>query len=338
MWNKKEIISFVKEWKKSFIGLGIFLLLIIFIIGNLIFSFMGGGSYSLNNIKGDSFNGRMAMTESISSPQSMKMMRGDMDIMPISDDGVTEYDDEVERKIIKNGNLSLVVKSIEVAKNEIQKITKKFDGFVQSSNFRENENYEYYNGERRSKNSTKSGYFELKIPSKNFELAFNEYKKTALKINNESVSGRDVTEEFLDLESQIKNKQAEVDQYRNILKRAEKVEDILKVTKYLNSAQLELDRKQGRLNYLSNQVELSSIRIDIVSEKDVEVFGIVWSPLTELKQGFSNMLGDLRDFADMLIAFFFKLPWLILNFALWILGFYAFYRIFKIGKKKFLEK
>lgn len=337
MINKEKIISFIKEWKKSFIALGIFLMIVVLLIGSLLILIntnSNGFSGGINGSSGFSNGSDFAMMDSVSSSPQRKMMVSN-DIEPIHNDSVAEYDKEVERKIIKNGNLSLVVKSIEIAKDEIQKITKKYNGFIQSSNFRENEDYGYYNGERKIKNSTRSGYFDLEIPSKDFEKAFGEYKKVALKINNESVSGRDITEEYVDLESQIKNKQAEVNQYRDILKKAEKIEDILKVTQYLNSAQSQLDSKQGRLNYLSNQVDLSSIRIDIISEKDVEVFGIVWSPLTELKQGFSSMLADLRDFADMLIILVFKLPVLILNLTLWIFGLYVLYRIFKVGKRKF---
>ena len=225
----------------------------------------------------NSMDSGFAMKSVFSSYDRVENLDYDMaeSMMPMMDDGEAIYDEDVERKIVKNGNLSLVVKNIDLAKTEIKNITQEFDGFIQSSNFSENDNYEYHNGERRIKNSTKHGYFDLKIPSDKFELAFDKYKAVSLKVNNESVSGNDVTEEFLDIASQIKNKKAEIEQYRIILKQAKKVEDILQVTKYLNSAQTELDRKQGRLNYLSNQVELSSIRIEIVSEKDVAVFGVV---------------------------------------------------------------
>ena len=281
-FTKEKMLGYARNnrTKAALVAASALLVLVIFVNGIYAVFFE---DFKSNNVAGYGYDSVYAGNEMIESDfAESRMAKGISlsgmvaDTMPYptmpQSEGV--YDDESERKLIKNGNLSLVVKDIEVAQGVIKAVTKRFGGFVQSSNFSENEQYDYYGNERRIASVSKKGYFEVKIPSANFENSFSEFKKTALKVNNESVSGNDVTEQYADLESQIANKKSEVAQYREIMKRASKIEDVLKVTQYLNNAQSALDRLQGQMNRLSNQVELSTIRIDIVSEKDVEAFGI----------------------------------------------------------------
>lgn len=281
--NKEKMIKYVKgnKVKVGLIGAG-GLLVLVLVLNGLIAMFSGNDRiYNTQSGYDDEYMEQEMLGSDFAAPTTMmiKSSRGiSADIMPITPQSEGAYDNADERKLVKNGNLSLVVKDIEIAQSTIKQITKNFKGFVQSSNFSENEQYGYYGNERRVSSISKRGYFEIKVPVASFENAFSEFKKSALKVNNESISGSDVTEQYADLESQIANKKSEVTQYREIMRKASKIEDVLKVTQYLNRAQSALDSLQGRMNRLSNQVELSTIRVDIISEKDVEAFGVTWAP------------------------------------------------------------
>jgi hypothetical protein len=314
--NIKEIRDYLKKNKTKSVTMGIVgLFIVTFILQGLMsfFSQHGNyeveGDYSYSNKMDGSNRGivsDMKESQMVNNSKSLSRESYTLPILPVKSEGI--YNDISERKLVKNGNLSLVVKDIETAQAVVVQITKDFNGFVQSSDFSENDQYNYYGNERKVSSVSKTGYFQIKVPSREFENAFSRFKEIALKVNNESVSANDVTEQYSDLESKINNKKVVVIQYREIMKKSSEIEDILKVTQYLNNAQGDLDRLQGQMNRLSNQVELSTIMINIISEKDVEIFGVTWAPLTEIKQGFSNMVGDLRDFSDNVIAFVFKLP------------------------------
>ncbi len=337
----QKILNLIKKYKKTTIALAIFFAIVILLVLSIIYQLVGNGSSYKNAVTFAEGAMDMAMAPSDSMfEQKSISKRSYQNSMPLEiDQGVNKYDKNIERKIIKNGNLSLVVKDIKKAKQEIENITSQYHGFIQSANFSENEYKNYNNRYKEVRESiSRSGYFDVKIPSKDFKAAFGDYKKVALKIENESISASDVTEQYLDLETQIKNKQAEEDQYRIILKRSGKISDVLEVTKYLNSARKERERLQGRLNYLSNQVELSSIRINIVSEKDVEILGIVWSPLKEVKAGFRNLLEDLKNLADEAIAFTFKLPILLMWLVIIFYGIKIGWKILVSLKKKIFNK
>ncbi len=345
--SKEKVVGFVKKnkAKSTLIASGV-LLISVLALGGLFSLFGSMKSYSYSdNENASSFDGGMEQDFAEPSMALLKSGRGVSGKMispnypPNFDQGEGKYDNAADRKIIKNGNLSLVVKNIENSKNSIENIVKNNSGFISNSNFSENEDYRYdKNGQRKLSSVRKSGYFTVKVPSKNFEKTFSELKKVALKVNNESVSGNDVTEQFADLKTQLKNKKSEVDQYRKILEKAVKVEDVLKVTQYLNTAQTQFERLQGRMNRLSNQVEMSTVSVNITSEKDIEVFGVTWSPLSELKSGFSNMVGDMKDFADDVIKFIFKLPIYILYVGGVILAGRIIWKLFLKLKRKIWEK
>ncbi len=216
-----------------------------------------------------------------------------------------------EKKVIKNANLVLVVKKIEQAISTIKNIADSSGGFVESSSV-------YETGDDK-----KGGSVVVRVPEDAFDASLGEIKDLAVKVSREDVNTRDVTEQFVDMEARLKNMTAEEGQYLGIMKRAVKIEDVLNVAKRLSDVRGRIERLEGQLNYLSRQVDMSTIRINLTAEADVEVFGIVWSPISVIKQGVRDMLQSVVDFINAIIAFMFKLPIILLWIAftaslLWI--------------------
>lgn len=214
-----------------------------------------------------------------------------------------------DRKVIQNGSLDLLVKNADDASKEITKIAESNDGFTESSNL-----YEVSDG-------VKSGSVTVRVPEDKFTTVMEAIKALAVKVKNEGVTSSDVTAQYVDLQAQIKNYQAEEAQYRAIMAQAVKIQDILDVASRLANVRGQIERAQGQLNYLSRQVAMSTITVSMTAEPEVQVFGIVWRPLTVLKQAFKSMLTDLAGFVDWLIKFVFALPIIILRiiFAVLIL-------------------
>lgn len=221
---------------------------------------------------------------------------GDIYPYPVQDVPSSSGEYPNNKKIIKNGNLNVVVTSAEDTSLKIENIAEKADGFVENSNI-----YEVSDG-------VKSGYLTVRVPSEKFASVIKEIKKLALKVENESVNSSDVTALYVDLEARISNLKSEEKQYQEVMKKATKVEDILQVTKYLSSVRGEIERYQGELNLISRQVSMSLITVNMTSQAEIEVFGIVWRPLTEIKIAFKNFLIDLTGLVNDLIIFVFKLP------------------------------
>ena len=229
----------------------------------------------------------------------------------------------VDRKVIQNGSLDLLVRKAEEAISAIGGIADKHKGFVEGSNV-----YEVSEG-------VKSGTVTIRVPSTDFSAAMSEIKQLAVKVQSENTNSQDVTAQFVDLEAQLKNYKAEEEQYRQIMARAVKIEDVLNVASRLAEVRGRIEQTQGQLNYLSRQIDMSTISVSLTSEAEVQVFGIIWRPLTVVKQAFKALLTDLTRFADSAIFFAFGLPILAIKVLIFVLVLWILWKIFVWSKKKF---
>ncbi|GMQ95151.1 MAG: hypothetical protein BMS9Abin13_263 [Patescibacteria group bacterium] len=226
-----------------------------------------------------------------------------------------------ERKIVKNGSLSLVVKKTEDVIGKIKNIAVKLGGFVEYSNV-------YETGENK-----KAGSITIRVPAAFFDGAMNEIKTLAIKVERENVGARDVTEQFIDLEIRLQNMKAEEEQYRDILKRAVAIEDVLNVTARLSEVRQRIERAQGQMDYLSRQIKMSTISVSLISEADVEIFGVVWSPIATVKQALRDGLQAVVIYLNILIGIFFKLPAYLLWIATIILAIWGLWKLVLLGRR-----
>jgi hypothetical protein len=276
-------------------------LVVIFVFVALVLAFSQAGlpgaiNKTISNARGggvgESFalNAKMMATDSaVGAPMSA--------IAPVSNSPTS-----VPRKITKTGNLSILVDTAESAVQNIQTIAESVAGYVSNSNL-----YEVTPG-------VKAGSITIRVPADKFDQTMTRVKELALKVENENVNANDVTDQFIDLEARLKNLQAQEVQYLAILKKAQKVEDIVNVTNQLNQVRQQIDSWQGQLKYLNSQVELSSITVNLTAEKEVQIFGLNWRPLTVIKQAFRSLLDSLVSYANLIIAVLIFLPVI----ALWI--------------------
>lgn len=221
----------------------------------------------------------------------------------------------VDRKVTKNGWLNLLVEDAEQGAASIQAIAKQHDGFVNEARV-----YEVSEG-------VKAATVTIRVPAAHFETAMASIKGVAVKVENETVNATDVTEQHVDLEAQLKNLRAEETQYLEILKSAKTVEETLQVSQRLSDVRGRIESIEGQLNYLSRQVEMSTITAELTAEKQVEVLGLRWRPLVVAKQAVKTMLAGLTDFVNVLISVIIFLP-VLLVWALTLgLVLYALYRI-----------
>jgi len=228
----------------------------------------------------------------------------------------------IDQRVIKDAYLELEVESAEDSANRITNIAVTKQGFVQRVDIYE------------SPTGAKSGTVTIRVPVGEFETTVQEIKNLANLVISETVSGQDVTEEYIDLEAQLKNKYAEEEQYLEILDRALTIEDILKVTERLSWVRAEIERLEGRMKYLENLTDMSTITSYLEEEKRVEIPVEKWRPLETIRNAFRAGIAGFQVIADALIwigmiILFFALPILIIiGIIVWIV------RAVKRHKKK----
>ena len=107
------------------------------------------------------------------------------------------------------------------------------------------------------------GSISIRIPAENYDKTIAELRKLAKSITNESTSSQDVTEEYTDLASRVKNLEATETQLLKIMESANKTEDVLAVQRELTQVRGEIEQAKGRLQYLERTTSTSLIQISL---------------------------------------------------------------------------
>lgn len=161
---------------------------------------------------------------------------------------------QTARKIIRNAEIGLEADSPEDLQKQIASIAESKGGFVVESQQSSSD----------ARSTTRDVVtMTLRIPSENFESSLGEIRTVAKRVVVESVKGQDVTEEFIDIEAQLKAKKALEEQFMQIMKRANTVEEALGVQRQLAEVRGEIERIEGRRRFLENQSALSTIKVQI---------------------------------------------------------------------------
>ncbi|MBE9477725.1 MAG: DUF4349 domain-containing protein [Chloroflexi bacterium] len=155
-----------------------------------------------------------------------------------------------ERMIVRNGDISLVVEDVANARDEIEQLAAGFGGWVVNSNI--------YGEEEEMR-----GWISIRIPSDKFDQALVELRALAVRVTSESTSTQDITEEYVDLQSRLKNAEATEGQYLALLEQAEEVDDILSIYEALSRIRYEIEQIKGRMQYLEQTSAMSLISVSL---------------------------------------------------------------------------
>ncbi len=159
-----------------------------------------------------------------------------------------------DRKIVRNADLNLEAESPEESQKSIASIAESKGGFVVESQ-------QSISDKKGTTRDTVT--MTVRVPSAKFAEAVDEIRKTASRVIVETIKGDDVTEEFIDVEARLKAKKALEQQFMEIMKRANSVEDALNVQRQLGEVRGEIEKIEGRKRFLENQSSLSTIKIRI---------------------------------------------------------------------------
>lgn len=102
----------------------------------------------------------------------------------------------------------------------------------------------------------------IRVPSDRFEQTLADLKDLGgidVEVDRETVSGQDVTQEFVDLEARLRNLSAQEAVLLRLMDEAQTVTDTIRVQRELQPVQLEIERLRGRLRYLEDQTSLATI-------------------------------------------------------------------------------
>lgn len=167
----------------------------------------------------------------------------------------TETKEVIKKKIIKDGRIGIEVQELEQTKVQVDSLIIRFGG--------------YYANERLNNTDWEISYsLKIRVPCDNFEKLISEIETGSGEIKYKEIDARDVTDQFIDLETRLANKNNYLKKYNDLLKQAKTVKDILEIEEKIRGIEEEIESTTGRLKYLSDLVAYSTLDLEISKPKD----------------------------------------------------------------------
>jgi len=209
-----------------------------------------------------------------------------------------EAAETVERKLIKQGRVEFETDKLQDTRERILAAVAKYEAYISSDQ-------ENKWGERINHTVV------IRVPAKNFDQLLAEATQGVRKFDMKEITVTDVTEEFLDVNARLNTKKELELRYLELLKQARTVSEMLEIERELGNIRADIESMQGRLNYLQDQVSLSTLTItyyETVSDQDA--FG------RRVGEGLGKGWDNLKDFMVGLVNIW---PFILLIFAALVL-------------------
>ena len=206
---------------------------------------------------------------------------------PLPDGAVQE-----QHVVIYTGSIALVVKDAGQVASDITTLAAKQGGYVSGADL-------YL------QNDVKRGTMTIRVPADKYQETMAALRAMALRVEKETASTDDVTQEYTDLQARKTNLEYTEQALQKLLDERLKVgrtQDILEVYRELSSVRGEIEQIEGRLRYLSNLAAMSTISIELIPDvlyQPVAVAG--WEPQGIAKQALQSLVSALQVLATVLI-------------------------------------
>lgn len=222
-----------------------------------------------------------------------------------------------KRIVIKTVDMALVVEDPIKSLDDIGKMAENMGGFVVTSN--------RYQNRLESGDEVPQANITIRVPAERLNEALEKLKADAVKVQRENVSGQDVTQEYTDQKSRLKNLEAAEADLRKIMDNAYSTEDIMSVYNQLTQIREQIEVVKGQIQYYEQSSALSAVTIELIAEASIQQVTVGgWQPegiARDAVQGLINALKLLATIAIWLILFF--LPIAIIIFIpiriIWVL-------------------
>ncbi len=202
------------------------------------------------------------------------------------------------RKVIANARIELVVADTEAVVRRIEGLMDELGGYVSNANL--------YKGSYGGADLLR-GTLTLRVPAESLETAMDALEEMALDTRSRSVDRQDVTDQYSDVEAQLRNLEATENELRELLAEVRArpnatPEDILAVHRSLTEVRGQIEQLQGRKNVMDNQIALSTIEVTLTPDAATRpVVEEEWRPVAALRDASRALVSALQFLGDLAI-------------------------------------
>lgn len=229
-----------------------------------------------------------------------QMMAEAPSVAPMAEESIsTEAEGTQERLVIQTANLRVSVADTDLAMKETTALAKRLGGYVVSS-------------DRYTTSSSNATYtrtnISIRVPAEKLEEAMEAVRQMSATgkdgILNESLSGEDVTSDFVDSSARLRNLKAAEEQLVRLMENTEDLEATMLVFKQLTETRSKIEVLEGHIKYLKESAALSSLSVEFIAEaslQPIEIGG--WKPEGVVRESIQKLIRTFQDMVDFLIRF-----------------------------------
>lgn len=259
-------------------------------------------------------NRQIAPMESVVLETVAVSKEAEMPAAPAPGAGVSDAAQTVERIVIKNGSLTIVVPDPSKSMENISAMAEEMGGFVVSANL--------YKQTIGNGVEVPRASITIRVPAKRMDEAMRrikaESKQDAL---NETINSQDVTSEYTDLQSRLKNLEAAETELTEIMKDARRTEDVLAVYNQLVQIREQIEVIKGQIQYYEQSAALSAISTELIADAAVQPLQIGgWQPQGVIKDAVEALVRTMQGIVNAAIwIVIYVLPVLLVLFLIFVL-------------------
>lgn len=219
-----------------------------------------------------------------------------------------------ERLVIQNAYISLAVDDPGDSMENISILAQQMGGFVVSKNL--------YQQTLDSGIKVPRASITIRVPAERLnealEVVRSESKQDPI---SESSDSQDVTSEYTDLQSRLRNLENTEIQLNRIMEEAVRTEDILSVYNQLVQIREQIEVTKGRIQYFEQSAALSAISVELFADEAVQPLSIGgWQPQGVAKSAVQSLINTLKFLANAIIwILIYVLPVLLVFYVVFFL-------------------
>jgi hypothetical protein len=205
-----------------------------------------------------------------------------------------EANSSADRMIVRTANASLVVADTGDSVARIKSIVEALGGYVVDTRLWRDD------GQLR-------GSVTVRVPSESLDDALDQFKALAVKVERESSSSQDVTEEYTDVDARLRNLEATEQELLELLatvrERTGKADDILAVHRELTNIRGQIEQLKGRMQYLERTAAMAAVTLELIPDVLAQpIAGTGWRPSETVATALRSLLRTLRFLVDAAIV------------------------------------
>lgn len=198
--------------------------------------------------------------------------------------------DITDRKVVTTSSLSLLVEDVRKAMDGIQTEVENLGGYIVNTNVNTPEGIE-------------RGAITVRVPAEELKGFLATLREESVKVVYENISGRDVTDQYVDIESKLLTLEKNKIRFEQIMDEAKDVDQILKVQQQVFNLQNQIDGLKGQLKYMDATSETSLVTINLSTDEIALPYAPEqpWRPSVVLKLAVRSMIGTVRGIGSKAI-------------------------------------